>query len=74
LPPRTPVRLTLWSSLDAGTFPGPPPPTWQTFEVPLVAFKEVEPLWSPRDLQEVRFRFDRTPRGGLLVDQVGFRP
>lgn len=42
----------------------------QHFEIPLSDFPGV----APEAIQAVRFRFDRTPVGAILLDDVGFRP
>jgi dienelactone hydrolase len=47
---------------------------FQVFDLPLAAFGEVNPLFDPAGLRAVRFVFDRTRRGVIVLDDVGFRP
>ena len=47
---------------------------FQVFDLPLAAFAEVNPLFDPAELRTVRFVFDRTRRGVIVLDDVGFRP
>jgi hypothetical protein len=73
LPP-VDVRFTKWAALDAGAFASSWEPVFQTFEIPLARFKEVA---SPRTLQgltQIRLLFDRTPKGTILLERVGFEP
>jgi dienelactone hydrolase len=46
---------------------------FQNFEFPLSAFVEVEPGFNPVDLTTIRFIFDRTSAGVIILDDVGFR-
>jgi hypothetical protein len=52
-------------------------PTSETFlsgfEIPLQAFSEVNPALRITELAALRFVFDRTPEGAVLLDNVGFR-
>jgi hypothetical protein len=47
---------------------------FQVFDLPLAAFAQVNPLIDPTRLRNVRFVFDRTRRGVIVLDDVGFRP
>lgn len=42
-------------------------------EKPLTAFMEADPIFDPATLTTVRFIFDRTPAGVVILDDVGFR-
>ncbi|UCC89676.1 MAG: hypothetical protein JSV81_10285 [Anaerolineales bacterium] len=53
--------------------PSPSESIFQTFEFPLVAFGEVNPALDPADLSTIRFVFDRTPAGVVVLDDLGFR-
>lgn len=72
LQPVVKVRLTKWAALDKAAFKQAWEPVFQTFELPLALFREAEPAWNPRGLREIRFVFDRTERGVVLLDEVGF--
>ncbi len=47
-------------------------PVMQTFELPLRAFADAKPGFDPAALREVRFVFDRSPEGVVILDDVGF--
>jgi hypothetical protein len=47
-------------------------PVMQTFELPLRAFAAAQPSFAPEALREVRFVFDRSPEGVVILDDVGF--
>ncbi|HSG39763.1 MAG TPA: hypothetical protein VLE27_09015, partial [Thermoanaerobaculia bacterium] len=47
-------------------------PALQTFELPLRAFAEAKPGFDPAALREVRFLFDRSPEGVVILDDFGF--
>jgi dienelactone hydrolase len=47
-------------------------PVLQTFELPLRAFAEAKPGFDSATVQEVRFVFDRSAEGVVIVDDVGF--
>jgi hypothetical protein len=53
--------------------PSPSEPVFQSFEFPLAAFKEANPVFDPASLTSIRFIFDRTPAGVVVLDDVGFR-
>ena len=55
----------------AGTSPSEP--VFQSFEFPLAAFVEADPAFDPANLMAVRFIFDRTPAGVIVLDDLGFR-
>lgn len=46
---------------------------FQHFEFPLGGFVISNPAFDPADLAQVRFIFDRTVEGVVVLDNVGFR-
>ena len=44
----------------------------QRVEIPFARFAEAFPGFDPAAVRAVRFRFDRTPAGTILLDDVGF--
>jgi dienelactone hydrolase len=46
--------------------------TLQTFELPLAAFAGSTPGFDPASLAAVRFVFDRSPEGVIVIDDLGF--
>ena len=53
--------------------PYPSEPVFQSFEFPLAAFVKADPVFDPASMTTVRFIFDRTPAGVVILDDVGFR-
>ena len=52
--------------------PSPSEPVFQSFEFPLAAFVEADPAFDPGNLTTIRFIFDRTPAGVIVLDDLGF--
>jgi dienelactone hydrolase len=48
-------------------------PILQTVEVPLKRFIDQERRFNPATIRSIRFRFDRSPSGVIILDEVGFR-
>lgn len=48
-------------------------PVFQSFVFPLADFAAVNPNLNPAELEEIRLIFDRTERGEVILDNVGFR-
>lgn len=48
-------------------------PVLQSYVLPLADFVQDNPAFDPAALRSVRFVFDRTPRGSVILDGVGFR-
>ncbi len=46
---------------------------FDTFELPLVAFREATPSLDPSRLRAVRFLFDRTEKGVVVLDDLAVR-
>jgi hypothetical protein len=55
------------------TGPSPSEPIFQSFEFPLAAFVQADPVFDPASLATVRFIFDRTAAGVVVLDDIGFR-
>jgi predicted dienelactone hydrolase len=51
----------------------PSEPIFQSFEFPLADFVQADPAFDPASLATVRFIFDRTPAGVVVLDDIGFR-
>jgi hypothetical protein len=56
----------MWSQEDSE-------PILQTFEIPLAAFLEANPVLNPEELISVSLVFDKTPKGTIILDDLGFR-
>ncbi|MBW2366604.1 MAG: hypothetical protein JRH15_01825 [Deltaproteobacteria bacterium] len=48
-------------------------PVFQSFEFPLSNFSDRNPDFDPAALKTVRLVFDRTPKGVIILDNIGFR-
>lgn len=46
---------------------------FQSFEFPLAAFSKANPNFHSEKLHKVAFIFDRTPKGVVVLDDIGFR-
>lgn len=57
-----------WMREQAASEPVP-----QSYIFPLAAFAAAEPGFDPAALAEIRFVFDRSERGGVILDDVGLR-
>ena len=49
-------------------------PVFQSFIFPLAAFVDGTPELDPARLQRIEWRFDVTPKGSVILDNVSFRP
>jgi pimeloyl-ACP methyl ester carboxylesterase len=67
--PALPVQFTKWAPLEAENFGDPTEPIFHTVEIPLAAFDGIDRV----HLSEIRFHFDRTSSGQILLDEIGFR-
>lgn len=47
---------------------------FQTFRFPLAAFLKENEKFSARDVHQVRFIFNRTPSGVVIIDRIGVEP
>ncbi len=66
--PPVPVQFTKWAPWEK-EFGEPTEPIFQTIGIPLGRFGETDPA----RLTRIRFLFDHTPSGTVLLDEVGFR-
>lgn len=62
------VQLTKWAPWELDEFPQPTEPIFQTVAIPLGAFESIDPA----EITAVRFLFDRSPSGTILLDDIGF--
>lgn len=72
LAPVLKARFTKSSAIEKRWYKSESEPVFQTYELPLAAFVEAEKRFRPADLETIRFRFDRTPKGVVILDRVGF--
>lgn len=60
-------KLKLFEKYD------PAEPVLQSYALPLADFVKVNPAFDPRSVRSIRFIFDRTRRGSVILDGVGLR-
>jgi hypothetical protein len=67
-------QVTLWTSaLLEASRPLPTQLPLRTFDVPLARFVALAPGLDPARLRAIRFVFDRTASGSILLDDIGLR-
>jgi hypothetical protein len=59
--------------LNRARYGKPWEPTLQTYEIPLYTFTEIDPVFDSTTLRTIRLRFDQSPSGVIVLDEVGFR-
>ena len=72
---RRPLEMTVTRRRDRETASGSARSyelVLQSYRIPLVDFRAAAPGLDPRRITTVRFLFDRTPAGTVLLDDVGF--
>jgi dienelactone hydrolase len=62
------VRFTKLKFMDDLAYEKSSEPVFQTFEIPLSAFPNID----PSKLHSIRLKFDRTPMRVIILSQVGF--
>jgi len=65
------TAYTKWAAMEP-MFGTTPEPVFATLELPLTAFAEAAPGFVPADLQSIALAFDRSDRGVVALDRVGF--
>lgn len=71
-PLRTP-RLLKTDDLSREVYGEVWEPILQTFAFPLRWFTAAQPSFDPTTIRVIRFRFDRSPEGTVIIDDIGFR-
>lgn len=72
LRPALKVKRTRWPAMNSQWYKNAVEPILQTYELPLADFVGANPAFSPEKLAQIRYRFDRTPEGVVILDEVGF--
>lgn len=68
-----PLRVHLGKGAWMSALPASEP-VFQTFEFHLSDFIAQNPRFNPSQLSEIRFLFDRSPAGVMILDEVGIKP
>jgi hypothetical protein len=69
-PPLT-IRLTKWKWLEKKRWDMLSERLLQTYEIPMSLFMERSAAFDPAKLQTIRFIFDRSPEGKIMLDDIG---
>jgi dienelactone hydrolase len=72
VPPALPVRLAKWKWLEEKSIQTLSERIMQTYEMPIQSFVEKNSLLDPSRLENIRFIFDRSDNGIIMLDDIGF--
>jgi hypothetical protein len=70
--PALKVKFTKWDYIESEFYKKPNETVFQSFEIPLEEFTRAAPAFDPSRLKTIRFRFDRTKKGMIALDEIGF--
>ncbi|MBN2593949.1 MAG: hypothetical protein JXA81_10615 [Sedimentisphaerales bacterium] len=70
--PALPVRLAKWKWLERKFIEEFSERILQTYEIPFHSFIEKNDLLDPAKLESIRFIFDRSDTGCIMLDDIGF--
>jgi dienelactone hydrolase len=65
------VRIAKWKWLEKKYFSVFSERILQTFEIPLSQFSKANPAFDPCKLKSIRFVFDRSLKGEIMLDDIG---
>ncbi|MBN2312895.1 MAG: hypothetical protein JXM79_03130 [Sedimentisphaerales bacterium] len=69
--PALPVRLDKWTWREKKYIEEFSERLLQTYEIPIRQFMEDNPSFRPARLENIRFVFDRSPYGAIMLDDIG---
>jgi hypothetical protein len=69
--PALTVRFLKWKWLEKKYIEEFSERLLQTYEIPMRQFIENDPTFEPSRLDRIRFVFDRSPRGAIMLDDIG---
>jgi hypothetical protein len=69
--PVLPVRIAKWEWLEKKFFKMFSERIFQTFQIPISHFTENNATFNPARLETIRFVFDRSPKGTIMLDDIG---
>ncbi len=72
--PALPVRLAKWKWLEKKFSANPSEQLLQTYEIPLAFFFECNSSFEPSGLKSIRFIFDQSESGAVILDDIGVSP
>lgn len=65
------VRIAKWKWLEKRYFSRFSERLLQTYEISLSSFSQTNPAFDPCKLERIRFVFDRSPKGTIMLDDIG---
>lgn len=69
--PALPVRLAKWKWLEKKSIETFSERLLQTYEMPIYSFIKSNSLFEPSKLESIRFIFDRSDKGNIMLDDIG---
>lgn len=69
--PALPVRLAKWTWMEKKYIEEFSERLLQTYEIPIRQFMETNTSFEPARLESIRFVFDRSPWGSVMLDDIG---
>jgi hypothetical protein len=72
--PALPVRLAKWKWLEKKFAADLSERLCQTYEIPMAFFTEDNSAFEPSSLKSIRFIFDRSDMGIIMLDDIGISP
>jgi hypothetical protein len=70
--PALPVRLAKWEWLEKKNIEKFSERLLQTYEMPIQHFVDGNLSFEPSGLETIRFIFDRSETGSIMLDDIGF--
>lgn len=71
IPPAMTIRLLKWQWLEDMFHEEPAERIGQSYEIPMSLFIEHNASFEPAKLHTIRFLFDRSARGAIILDDIG---
>jgi predicted dienelactone hydrolase len=69
--PALSVRIAKWEWLEKKFFKMFSERIFQTYQIPISHFTENNAAFNPTKLETIRFVFDRSPKGTIMLDEIG---
>ncbi len=69
--PALPVRLAKWKWLEEKSIETFSERIMQTYEIPIYSFIKNNSILDPSKLESIRFIFDRSNKGSIMLDDIG---
>jgi hypothetical protein len=70
--PQLPVQFTKLTAWEDETYLNPTEAVFQSIRIPILKFMQVNPQFDIRKITKIRFIFNRSSSGTIILDDVGF--